>query len=246
MKKLVLHLPLAVGLVSAVTPLMAPLATAATVTLNQVSGSSSCGYTSIFTDANGNLTVTCSGSTPTAAPPAGTPAPPPAGTPAPPPAGTPAPPPTTAPPPPGNCPATPTNAREIIALSKPPNGGTFPSGQEHYNNPATTTSDGTIGSNQILVVPFMHNGNTGTTRATAGPGNYGGVSSFQMAISKCPGSFDPAYFATADNQYCERKRDNAPTIYFQYCAPTIGSQYYVNIKPVSAQEANTAFVFNFN
>jgi hypothetical protein len=242
MKKLVLQLPLAVGLISSASPLIAPMANAATVTLIQTSGTANCTYSSVSTDASGNMSVTCSGASPTAAPPATPTASPPSGTPtASPPASTP-----TAAPPAGNCVSPePANARRIEALQKPPNGGTFPSGQDHYNNPATTTSDGTIASSQILVIPFNHTGTANTTRATLGPGNYGGVSGFQMAISKCPGSFDPADYATPNNIYCERKA-NAPTIYFQYCTPQIGSNYYVNVKPVGPQEPTTAFVFNFN
>lgn len=241
MKKLVLHLPFAAGLLASVNPIVAPLANAATVSVTGAV-SLTCTYTGVSTDANGNMTVNCGASvpapTPTAAPPGATPtAAPPAPTPSPP-----APTPTQA----VGCPATPANAREITALSKPPNGGTFPSGQDHYNNPATTTSDGTIASSQILVVPFTHTNPLTPTRATAGPGNFGGVAGFQMVLSKCPGSFASADFAVADNQYCERKRDNGPTLYFQYCPLTIGSSYYVNIRPVSAQESTTAFVFNFN
>jgi hypothetical protein len=241
MKKLVLQLPLAVGLISSVSPLVAPVANAATVTLVQTSGTSNCIYSSVSTDANGNMSVTCSGATPTASPPATPTASPPATPTASPPAS-----PTPSPTPAGNCVVSePSNAKRLESLQKPPNGGTFPSGQEHYNNPATTTSDGTIASSQILVIPFNHNGTANTTRATLGPGNYGGVSGFQMVISKCPGSFDPADFATPNQIYCERK-SNAPTIYFQYCSPQIGSNYYVNIKPVGSQESTTAFVFNFN
>jgi hypothetical protein len=239
MKKLVLQLPLAVGLISSASPLIAPMANAATVTLIQTSGTSNCTYTSISTDASGNMSVTCSGATQGPTP---SPSPTASVSPSPSPSASPTPSPT----PVGNCVAPePSNAKRIEALQKPPNGGTFPSGQEHYNNPATTTSDGTIASSQILVVPFTHTATANTTRATAGPGNFGGVAGFQMVISKCPGSFDPADYATPSNIYCERK-SNAPTIYFQYCTPQIGSSYYVNIKPVGAQESTTSFVFNFN
>jgi hypothetical protein len=242
MKKLVLHLPLAVGIASGLSSVVAPIASAATVTLNQVGGVNTCTYSAISTDANGNLTVTCTGATP--APPGPTPPAPGPTPPAPGPTSTP-PPPTT--PPSGNCPALPTNYKYINELGRPQGGGTLPRGQEMYDNPSTVVADGTIGTNQILIVPFKNTGTAGTSRAAILPGNYGGIGGFQMVLSKCPGSLAPADFADVNGLYCSTKGTTA-TAFFNapYCRLEAGVDYYLNIKPVNTQDATSSFLFSFN
>jgi hypothetical protein len=228
---------LAVGLVAGANSLTAPFANAATVKLVEATRTTECTYSTISTDANGNMTVTCSGA------PAETPTPTPTPTPI---GGTPTPTPTPTPSSNPGCPALPANAKIISELGRPQGGGALPSGQEMYNNPSTVVADGTIGSNQILVIPFKTAAN-GPTRAATLPGNYGGIGGFQVVLSKCPGSLAPTDFAETGNSLCERK-GTAPTAYFYtpYCKLEAGLSYYLNVKPINTQESTSSFLFSFN
>ncbi len=242
MKKLILHLPLALSAAGA-TSLVTPFVNAAEVTLSGITGNT-CTYTGITVDASGNMIVSCNGAAPAPTPTSGPPAPTPT-------SGPPAPTPTAAPPAngipaiPAGCPAFPSSARYINQLSKPPNGGTFFSGQEHYNNPSTTISDGSLNSGQTVSIPFTHTTLTSVSRATSGPGNYGVEGRMTMVVSTCPGSFDPAFYATANNYLCE-SIGRAPAIYFNYCGVKPNAAYYVNLKSeIPARESTAAFLFNF-
>jgi hypothetical protein len=193
---------------------------AATVTVNvTASSSTNCTYSSIATDALGNVTVTCSGSPspPVTSPPVTSPpvTSPPVTSP-----------PVTSPPvtsPPPNCPALPTGYTGTI-IEPGQNTGQF-----LFDNPGSYERVST-NTGKISVFPFISSAGFSTKTTTAD--NNGSNARKDVSISTCAGDFSTSLPAACLStlRYAATVTMSTTDTTGSYCKIDVNKQYYVNIK----------------